>query len=235
MQENQTDREWAVVSTRWCWSDRFEATRVFFSGRGADGGTARALEALLPGGISAAWARQIHSCRVLRAEPGENPEGDALVTKEPGLAVAVVTADCVPVLLTSRFRVAAVHAGWRGLVSRILPAAIQRFEEPIDRAWIGPSIGACCYEVGEDVAEQVCRASCETIRREKPGRRPHLDLAAAAAFQLRAAGVEEIVPVGGCTRCEEQKLWSYRRDGSSAGRNLAAIWRLGVDGPSAER
>lgn len=224
MQENQKDREWALVSERWLWGDRFEEVRVLFAGRGLDQGQDRSLEILLPAGIAGAWARQIHSCRVLDADPGENPEGDALVTDKPELAVAVVTADCVPVLLASRTRVGAVHAGWRGLVSQILPATLQRFEEPIERAWIGPSIGACCYEVGEEVAQQVCSVSSEKVR-HAGARRPHLDLAEAAAFQLRSAGVKSIVRVGGCTRCEEQRLWSYRRDGQSAGRNLAVIWR----------
>ena len=96
MQEIRTDREWVCVSGRWCWSDRLEATRVLFAGRGSIAGEGAPLEELLPEGVSGAWPRQIHSCRVLQAVPGMNPEGDALVTEELDLAVAVVTADCVP-------------------------------------------------------------------------------------------------------------------------------------------
>ena len=92
-------------------------------------------------------------------------------------------------------------------------------------AWIGPAIGACCYEVGDEVALEVAAASAPEV--VVPGRaeRPHLDLAAAALAQLRRAGVGAVVRVAACTHCDETTLWSYRREGKGAGRNLAFIWR----------
>lgn len=174
-----------------------------------------------------AWLVQTHSANVVLAQAGENGEGDALVTDRPNLALSVVTADCVPVLLASPRQVAAVHAGWRGLVQRILPAALERFEgSSADvTAWIGPAIGPCCYEVGYEVAEEVVGVSSPLVVHPGTRGRPHLDLHAAAALQLAAYGVREIRRVAHCTQCSNQELWSYRRDGKMAGRNQAVVWR----------
>ncbi len=122
---------------------------------------------------------------LLDARPGRNGPGDALTTKWPRLALTVVTADCVPVLMAGGGRIAAVHAGWRGLAESILPAAIGRFESDPEAivALVGPAIGPCCYEVGPEVAEKVCAASAGDVMRDGPRGRPHLDLAAAAKTQ----------------------------------------------------
>lgn len=121
-----------------------------------------ALRALLPAEIESAWLKQIHSASMVAARPGANCSGDALVADARSLALAVVTADCVPILLAvPAGRIAAVHAGWRGLAQRILPATLRRLEadqRPVT-AWIGPAIGACCYEVSPEVAEEVQAAS----------------------------------------------------------------------------
>ena len=91
-------------------------------------------------------------------------------------------------------------------------------------AWIGPAIGPCCYEVGEDVASEVESASgCEVVIR-RPGRKPHLDLVLAASKQLAGLGLGSISSSGCCVRCDSD-WWSYRRDGATAGRNYAFIWR----------
>ncbi|HEX2164551.1 MAG TPA: laccase domain-containing protein, partial [Thermoanaerobaculia bacterium] len=93
-------------------------------------------------------------------------------------------------------------------------------------AWIGPALGPCCYEVGEEVAEAVAAASDPAVvSRPAAGARPRLDLAAAARRQLAALGVEDVRTVAACTRCEADLLWSYRRDGRRAGRNHAFIWK----------
>jgi len=186
--------------------------------------------------VDVAWVRQIHSAQVLDAAPGCRGEGDALVTDRQGLALAVVTADCVPILLASREvggGIAAVHAGWRGISKQIVVGALTRLRaRPASvLAWIGPAIGPCCYEVGPEVVQAVARA-CGVGRTEElvrpnpdPTRsNPHLDLVWAVETQLRAAGVEDIRRLGGCTRCHPRELWSYRRDGSAAGRNLAYVW-----------
>ncbi len=185
------------------------------------------LRRVLPSGVEPAWPRQVHSATVLDACPGRNPAGDALVTDRHELAVAVVTADCVPVLLAGDRWVAAVHAGWRGLAQSILPAAIERLRATSGAitAWIGPAIGPCCYEVGHDVADRVKAASTGEVVRSGGHGRPHLDLVAAARSQLEGSGDVRINVVEACTRCDDTRLWSYRRDGPGAGRNVAAIWR----------
>lgn len=166
--------------------------------------------------------------------PGCAGEADALATRRRDLALAVVTADCVPVLIAAESpgaepALAAVHAGWRGVASRIAPAAVERLgaRPGAMAAWIGPAIGGCCYEVGEDVARRVAAgAGAEGgFARPGPRGRPHVDLAAAVESQLRAAGVGRIRRVDRCTRCDPD-LWSYRREGRAAGRNLAIIYPL---------
>lgn len=178
-----------------------------------------------------AWARQVHSAIVLEACAGLCGEGDALFTERTDLALGVVTADCVPVLLAGARAIAAAHAGWRGLASGILPRAVERLvqelgERPAElQAWIGPAIGPCCYEVSDEVAEQVARASTRRARQPGTGERPVLDLHRAAAAQLAQTGLVRISALGICTRCHPANLWSYRRDGAGAGRNLSFIWR----------
>ncbi len=202
---------------------------VYFGGKGPKLEREAALRQILPEDIEPAWLQQKHSATVLDARPGESGCGDALVTERRRLALTVVTADCVPVLLASDQGLAAVHAGWRGIVQSILPATCERLpgrhsEAPIT-AWIGPAIGPCCYEVGDDVARQVCAASSEAVVRGGPRGRPHLDLVAAARIQLERYGKVLVHALAVCTRCDSGRLWSYRREGPAAGRNVAAIWR----------
>ena len=215
----------------WCW--RGGRGDVRFAGKGPRLDRAASIRTLVPAGVEPAWIEQIHSATVREALPGCSGPGDALITHLPALALAVATADCVPILLAGRDRVAAVHAGWRGIAQRIVPAALARLALPGDEitAWIGPAIGPCCYEVGEEVAEQVCASSVDAVAHRGPSGRPHLDLAAAVRAQLRAGGVTEVHQLACCTRCDATHLWSYRREGKAAGRNLALIWRS-VSAPS---
>jgi hypothetical protein len=92
-------------------------------------------------------------------------------------------------------------------------------------AWIGPAIGACCYEVGYEVAEEVAAASAPEVVTFGPAGRPHLDLPGAARRQLEMAGVDDVRCLVRCTRCDAERLWSYRRQGKAAGRNYGFIWR----------
>jgi hypothetical protein len=197
----------------------------FFAGRGAPERGAPGLARLLPSGVSPAWLRQVHGARAREARPGPCGDGDALLVAGPGVAAIVAVADCVPVLVSTPGGALAIHAGWRGLVAGVVDAALARTEAPERaNAWIGPAIGPCCYEVGLDVAERVAAVSDRSVVRPGPGLRPHLDLASAAAAQLVAAGVRSIRHFDLCTRCHPELLWSHRREGESAGRNLAAIW-----------
>lgn len=194
--------------------------------QGGESGAAARFSELAPPGVELAWARQVHSATVLAARPGACGEGDALTTAAPRLALAIATADCVPVAVydPDGGSLAAVHAGWRGIAAGVVGAAAAALDAPRLVAWIGPAIGPCCYEVGEEVAEAVANASDSAVVRRKPGPRPFLDLQRAVALQLRAAGVAEVRTVEICTRCHPEWLWSYRRDGQAAGRNYLFAW-----------
>ena len=137
-----------------------------------------------------------------------------------------MTADCVPLLLAGDGEIASVHAGWRGIAAGVVDRRSGRLDSPPDRltAWLGPAIGPCCYEVGDEVAARWRPPARPAVRVPGPGARPHLDLHAAVASQLRRAGIDADAPVADCTRCSADTLWSYRREGPGAGRNLAFIW-----------
>jgi YfiH family protein len=167
--------------------------------------------------------RQIHSSAVLTADRvGCTGDGDALITDRPRVTVSVRTADCYPILLADarNHAVAAVHAGWRGTVARILPNALKAMRAkfgtiPVDvRAAIGPGIGVCCYQVGVEVARQFGLQDAGPI-----------DLAEANRLQLIAAGVpdQSIEILGGCTRCDSGRFHSFRRDKAEAGRMISFI------------
>jgi YfiH family protein len=169
--------------------------------------------------------KQVHSttCVVAGGRRGVLGEGDGLLENTPGAAVAVKTADCVPILLVdcSHRAVAAVHAGWRGTASEIVRRAVEHLQRefgsvPLDLdAAIGPAIGPCCYEVGPDVAAHFPK-SLETGR----DGRPHVDLAGANRWQLLASGLDaaRIYTSGLCTMCLPNEFHSYRRDKQDAGR-----------------
>jgi len=165
--------------------------------------------------------KQIHSAVCIRAESeGLAGEGDALITNRGGLAVSIRTADCLPILLADpkQKAVAAVHAGWRGTVAKILIASIDRMRldfgsNPRDIvAAIGPGIGECCYEVGDDVAKHFGRASAGCV-----------NLAEANRKQLMHAGVRHIDILDLCTFCEVERFHSFRRDKDQAGRMIFYI------------
>jgi hypothetical protein len=166
-----------------------------------------------------ATVKQIHSATVVAAggRCGVLGEGDALLEDRPGAVIAVRTADCMPILLVDeRHRaVAAVHAGWRGTVARIVKSAVDamhaRFDTaPADlRAAIGPGIGECCYEVGPEVAAQFGYQG-----------RAHISLSDANRAQLLEAGVtpRRIYASNLCTMCLADEFHSFRRDREAAGR-----------------
>ncbi len=177
--------------------------------------------------------RQVHGVRVVRARPdlgAAREEGDAIVSDVPGLAVAVVTADCVPVLVSARDGacVAAIHAGWRGLAAGVVRAGIDALAPlggaPAElRAVVGPHIGACCYEVDEPVIAALrARFGAAAHAALRPVRAGHalLDLGALVREDCRRAGLaaDAIAATSGCTRCEATRFHSYRRDGPRAGR-----------------
>ncbi|HVJ20793.1 MAG TPA: peptidoglycan editing factor PgeF [Polyangiaceae bacterium] len=159
-------------------------------------------------------------------------EGDALTSRAPGLACAVRTADCVPILVGERRSgaVSAIHAGWRGIVRGVLEAALASLREiagenPEFVAAIGPHIGPAAFETGEDVARELEASSPARDVVSTRGGRPHVALGAIVAAKLEAAGVSrtQIDDVSGCTATDPERFFSYRRDGKRSGRHLSAI------------
>jgi polyphenol oxidase len=159
--------------------------------------------------------RQVHGTTVRRASAGDRHErADGLWTDEPGVPMLKLTADCVPIAFAREDGVALalLHAGWRGLLEGIVGAGAAALGGTL-RAAIGPAIGPCCYEVGEDVAAAFRdRFGAGVLR----GR--HVDLSAAAERALRAAGVESVEHVDVCTSCRADLFFSHRRDGGRTGR-----------------
>ena len=180
-----------------------------------------------PPGITT--VRQIHSAQVVDAagRSGDRIEdGDALISHTAGLAVGVRTADCVPILIAdAKLRaIAAIHAGWRGTAGRIVAETLLHMNEtfgsrPEDLvAAVGPCIGACCYEVGPDVARQFA-AWCPEL--EQVSSKVRLDLAAMNATELRRRGVIDVWLAGECTFCYPDRYFSFRREKEAAGRMLS--------------
>ncbi len=167
---------------------------------------------------------------------GEREEGDAQIVSGPGLAAGVWVADCLPILIcdeTTR-TVAAVHAGWRGTVAGVLGATLatlcHRFAAAPStlRVAMGPSIGPCCFEVGDEVVEALLSAFPDAGSSVMRGPKNRIDLVEANRSQASAAGIpdERIQASGLCTRCRPDLLESYRREGTAAGRMAAIIaWR----------
>jgi len=174
---------------------------------------------------------QVHGDRVVAAPWDGRPEADAATAQTPGVLLGIETADCLPVLLVDPLRraVAAVHAGWRGTTKGVAPRAVAALVErgslPGDLiAALGPGIGPCCYEVGEELRPHF-GALAAVVFRPGPRGRPHLDLREANLRQLRAAGLraENIHHVAECTCCPPGRYHSFRRDGPGAGRMISYV------------
>jgi polyphenol oxidase len=179
--------------------------------------------------------KQVHSGTVADIDDtsaaNDAVEADASITNLKGVMLAVQTADCVPILVSDLKgkAVAAIHAGWRGTASRIAETTILRLLkkfsiDPKDLVVsIGPHIGVCCYEVGDDVVETISNPAEFESRPEWP--KPHLNLASANRQQLLDAGVpEQRIEISTlCTRCRADLFHSYRRDGKAMGHMLSVI------------
>jgi polyphenol oxidase len=166
-------------------------------------------------------AYQVHGGRVEEAQalgltsPGTRyPACDGLVTSERGRPLMLVTADCLPIALARRdgTRLAVLHAGWRGLLAGIAAEGVKAVGGPV-KAAIGPGIGVCCYEVGDEVLEPFRARFGDAVVRGR-----NLDLPGAAELALREAGVEEIERSPHCTSCEPELFFSHRRDHGLTGR-----------------
>jgi purine-nucleoside/S-methyl-5'-thioadenosine phosphorylase / adenosine deaminase len=180
------------------------------------------------------WLRQVHGTGVFdadaaRAPAGAEPEADAAVTRAANVVLAILTADCLPVLLCADDGsvVAAAHAGWRGLAGGVVESAVAALGVTPERvlAWLGPCIGAASYEVGADVRNAFVREDAGAGAAFVPTRPGHwlCDLVALARRRLARAGVTR-VQGGGFDTFTDPRFPSYRRDGRT-GRFASLIWR----------
>jgi YfiH family protein len=187
-------------------------------------------------GMPLSYIRQVHGATVRRVSTPTRPdpilpEADGQATAEPGVAVMVMVADCLPIALAGGGAVAMLHGGWRGLASGIVEEGVRAVRElaahppgarppegPLVAA-IGPGAGVCCYEVGEEVHQ--------AFAQNGPGVRhgANLDLRRIARERLERAGVETIHDLTLCTICsDESLLYSHRRDRGVTGRQAGIVW-----------
>ena len=185
------------------------------------------LRACLP--AEPAWVKQVHGTAVIEAgRAAPDAEADGVVAHDTGMVCAVMTADCLPVLLTDRAgkSVGIAHAGWRGLAGGIVENVVLAMDEPPRDliAYVGPGIGARCYEVGEDVRKAFVDRDPAAARSFAPRQNGKylVDLYGLARQRLAAAGVAEVHGGEFCTASEE-RFFSFRRD-RTTGRMASLIW-----------
>lgn len=170
---------------------------------------------------------QVHSARVLRAEPGSRgAHADGLWTDEPGVPILAMSADCLPIALVRVNggvpAVAVLHAGWKGLLAGIVASGVDALGPSQLAAAIGPAIGPCCYEVGEEVAQPYRERFGDDVVRGR-----NLDLWTSAERALHAAGVESVHRFDRCTACEPETFFSHRRDRGTTGRQGVIAYVIG--------
>ena len=188
------------------------------------------------------WLEQVHGTAVaeVTAEaPGNIPQADAATTRFTGVACAVMTADCLPLLICDRHgqQVAAVHAGWRGLLHGVIETTVAKFRVPTEQllVWLGPAIGPEHYEVGEELRDAFladsrlppsASATAFRVGERRDGRQHYYaDLYQLARMRLAAQSVTAVYGGDFCTSAEAGRFYSFRRDGTT-GRMTSLIYRL---------
>ncbi len=186
------------------------------------------------------WLEQVHATRVVELterSDGAPPRADAAFTRAPGVVCAVMTADCLPVLFCDArgTRVAAAHAGWRGLAAGVLESTVAALGGPGSLlAWLGPAIGPSAFEVGEEVREVFVDADGAAAAAFTAAGSPckyFADIYRLARLRLQRAGVNRIFGGGACTYHDANRFFSFRRDGAT-GRMASLVWREDVHEPS---
>ncbi|MEE1867986.1 MULTISPECIES: peptidoglycan editing factor PgeF [Pseudomonas] len=180
-------------------------------------------------GIQPAWLKQVHGVVVADADPSIIAEADASWTATPGVACTVMTADCLPLLFCDRAgtRVAAAHAGWRGLANGVIEATLDRLALPPEEVlvWLGPAIGPQAFEVGLEVRDAFTTVHPETAQAFVPGASADklmADIYMLARLRLAVRGVTAVYGGGYCT-VSDQRFYSYRRT-PQGGRFASLIW-----------
>jgi len=179
--------------------------------------------------IQPAWLRQVHGVVVVEADPGQIAEADGSWTDTPGIACTAMTADCLPALFCNKAgtRVAAAHAGWRGLAAGVLEAAADSLDvAPADiLVWLGPAIGPKAFEVGPEVREAFMQQLAQTAEAFVPSHNPGkflADIYQLARLRLAARGITAVYGGGLCT-VTDPRFFSYRRS-PRTGRFASLIW-----------
>jgi polyphenol oxidase len=175
-----------------------------------------------PAGV--AMGHQVHGAGIQVRDAvhgGELERADAQATASPQLTPLVLVADCVPLVLAARGAVVAVHCGWRGVAAGIVGGAVATVRELSGGAHvsaaIGPGIGPCCYEVGDEVIERFAARGHRVAGRA-------LDLPAAVFSELAWSEVSDVAVAGICVSCNPELFYSHRRDGGVTGRQAGLAW-----------
>ncbi len=178
------------------------------------------------------WLKQVHGTDVLRLTSQHSiAMGDAVYTQDPGRVCAILTADCLPILLSTKdgSQVAAVHAGWRGLAAGIIDETLKHLRAAPQEiiAWLGPAIGPDHFEVGSEVRDQFIARNPDYSAGFLPGKdHEHwfADLYHLARINFSHCQIQAVYGGGLCTYCDTDRFFSYRREKSEAGRMASLIW-----------
>ncbi len=179
-----------------------------------------------------AWLNQVHGTTAINADTisNETPDADASYTSTPGVVCTILTADCLPIFLCNEQgnQVAAIHAGWRGLLNGVIANTVGSLTPPYDywMAWLGPAIGPASFEVGNEVREQFIQADPQysDAFRETKANTWLADLYAIAKRQLAKLDIKRVYGGGLDTYTDATNFYSYRRDQGKTGRMVSLIW-----------
>ena len=176
------------------------------------------------------WLKQVHGIKVANAQMATRPvEADAIVSFQAGVACAVMTADCLPLLFCnqSATKVAAAHAGWRGLANGVIEATVEAMQENSNAlmVWLGPAIGPQQFEVGQDVFDTFVKYDREAEKAFVQTDDTHFlaDIYQLARQRLKKLGIEAVYGGGLCTYSDEDRFYSFRRN-PVTGRMASLIW-----------
>jgi YfiH family protein len=175
------------------------------------------------------WMEQVHGIDVIKADQSKQIEkADASYTDQENTVCAVLTADCLSILLatTDGSKIAAIHAGWRGLLSGVVANTVNTMGTINLVAWLGPAIGADCFEVGQEIKDSFIKKSEKfTQVFTKTNEKKYLvDIYKLAKIELASVGIKQVYGGGFCTVTDKERFYSYRRDGET-GRMATLIWR----------
>lgn len=175
------------------------------------------------------WLAQVHGNRAVHAQAfAQPPQADASYTGQAGIVLAVLTADCLPLLActTDGRQVAAIHAGWRGLLAGVIGNTLSVFPKQETLVWLGPAIGADCFEVGPEVRSAFVNKSAEFTAafKARDNDKWLANIYQLANIELANLGIHSVFGGGFCTVTEQQRFFSYRRC-QQTGRTATLIWR----------